>query len=275
MSSPVNHENLIFASSPGNLCDVKTAYLQAISVLRALMNYSINSDDNTLQPEFLKDIAASFPWFYGVATNENDAYAIEFPEETHPQYSSTADLVGVPIFMKVPASNTGASTLAVGTTAAIQIYAGDQALYAGALLANSIAIVMFDGTVYRLLNPEAKSLTSQIKSTGLVALPAKGKVLTITRPSGAVMIRAVMVAQSGVGGGRTEGEVVSLDDVMEDLGDTARSKAFNVSELDESWKVARLRNYGGSDTGNEIINLNDGSIYAISDSQWRIRIDYL
>lgn len=123
----------------------------------------------------------------GTATGTN-AQAI-----TISNAGALADLLGVHLKF-IPGNNTGATTLAVSGLAATAVKrvssAGLLALCGGEFNNTQIAEVVYDGTVFELLNPVVKGPTYQYFTTGSGA--------TYTTPCGATFLN---IKETGGGGG--------------------------------------------------------------------------
>lgn len=271
MSSPVNIDSLIFASVTADVCEVVRAYLQAISVVRADLQYRVDkTNSNRPALDFLKDIARYSPVLYAEATSEPNAYSADLPVP----FAALSELTGRIIALKIPAENTATSTLSINDLEPIQIVkSGGVAISAGELVANKVSLFIYNGS-FHLLNPETPTARSSVKKSDLYGFPARGTPLSIPRPSGAVMVNALMVCTEDDGGGYVEGYEVSLSSVVEDLGSSGRGPEFTVFATADAWKLARTKDWDGA--GNvHIWNTSNGEMFTIDESKWKIRIDYL
>lgn len=269
MSSPVNIDSLIFASVTADVCEVVRAYLQAISVARADLQYRVDKDNsNRPAVDFLKDIIRYSPVLYADATGEVNDYAATLPVP----FAALSELTGRIIALKINIENTATSTLEINGLEPVQIVkSGGTAISAGELIANKVALFIYNGS-FHLLNPEIPTARSSVKSTDLYALPAKGSPLSVPKPSGAKITQVVMVCTGDDGGGYVEDDEVDINSVVEDFGSASHSQAFTVYSTADAWKLMRAT---ATADGTRVLNKSNGEFFEIDDTKWKIRIDYL
>ena len=271
MSSPVNFEDLIFADMASDECEVLRAYLQAIAVMRADLQYRINGDDgNKPATDFLKEIFRYGPALYAEAANTGNAFSATLPIA----FTALPELTGRVFILKLAGGNDSSSTLNINALGPIAINkAGGVALAGGEMVGSKLALFVYNGSTFHLLNPEAPTARSSVQSTEPYELPAKGTVRSIPRPAGAKLVQAVLECVTDDGGGYVDGMEADVRSAMEDIGSTARVAAFTITTTETAWKFARSNE--GSHLGTELVNQSDGTQFKIDDAKWRIRVDYL
>jgi hypothetical protein len=123
---------------------------------------------------------------YAEATNTGDAFSVTFADENY--IPDLAALTGIIAQVKVPAENTGATTLAVNGLAATPVLAFGIALTAGMIKANSILALVYDGTNFQLLNPDHSTAIANQYPTSVYAsdtiVTAGTTTLSLALPAG-------------------------------------------------------------------------------------------
>lgn len=113
-------------------------------------------------------VAVTAPAPYAVASAVANAYSATIPGTW-----TLSTLTGRQINLKIPSSNTAASTLNVNTLGAVPIVKrGGDALSADDLKTGMVASLVYDGASWNLLNPKV-AISTKIKISD-IAIPASG-----------------------------------------------------------------------------------------------------
>jgi hypothetical protein len=238
MASPVNSESLIIPAASNDLCGAILALLQSIAVYRSDLDYRVKPEDGMPAQEFLNDLALMLPTLYGDATFNANAYTLTVTQA----FASHQEVKGRIVGIKLADPNTGPATFQINTLAPAPIVQNGSAVLAGGeMVAGKIALLMFDGSNFHLLNPETPSAQSQFKSTGLVPVPLTMTSATIPRPAGAALIRIVLVCTTGETGAGDVGfavdEEVAIESVIRQSGDGNLIPGFLVMTRSGGWIV--------------------------------------
>ena len=279
MSSPVNIDSLIFASNPSDLCEVMKAYLQAIAVLRGDLDYRVDeSDGDRPHDDFLHDLARYFPVLYAEASNTGNAYTATVPFGavlgTTTTFTELTELKGRLIILKISADNTGPSTLSINNLTATTISKGAAvALVGGEMPANKLAVVVYNGSTFHLLNPEIPTAGESVLETGEVDFPAKGDVGQIARPSPTSTLIRVVARCTSDDGDYSEDEEVDAIQFEEEIGSGSRINAFTIYQTESAWKIRRAASQGGGRT--ELRGTTETNFSVVDDAKWKLRALYL
>ena len=278
MSSPVNVDSLIFASNPSDLCEVLRAYLQAIAVLRGDLDYRVDeSDGDRPHDDFLHDIARYFPVLYAEASNTGNAYTATVPFGavlgTTTTFTEINELKGRLIILKIPADNTGPSTLSINNLTATTISKGAAvALAGGEMPANKLAVVVYNGSTFHLLNPELPTTNESVTETEPIAFPAADQVASIPRPSGAQLVRIVGVCIAD-DGDYSEDEEVDLWCFELDAGSSSQIQAFTSFTTETAWKIRRAA--GAYEMRLRGTSAGAYGVSVVTPANWKLKAIYL
>lgn len=232
---------------------------------------------------------------YAAGTGAADTYAVEIADWAVSPTATLSQLVGVPVWWKVSATNTGASTLALNSTAATAIRGPDESvLLAGDLEADAIVCTVFNGT-YHLLVAGRPLVLPAVGTAGTVtypytivvdangrvttktdglyfnaahdaAYPAKGTAATFTHGLGRTpaFIRVTLVAQDPAQTSFDVGDEVDAEFIHSTSSNTP---TFQVTA--SATTIAVTRNSDADNT--RVIGKADGVSAIIEDAKWKVR----
>lgn len=278
MASPVNSENLIIPASSTDVCAALLAMLQSIAVYRSDLDYRVDPDDGMPTQEFLDDLALRIPQLYGDATFDANAYNLTVTQV----FTTNQDLKGRLVGIKLADPNTGPATLQINElTPAPILQNGSVPLAGGEMVAGKVAILIFDGSSFHLLNPEIPTAQSQIKTTGLVPVPITKTIAPVSRPAGAVLVRMVLVcttAENGAGDtGYAVDEELEIASVFRDVGSSSHIPGFSVTTKEAAWIVAATDDAGAGDPTLRSAKTADGETgyHDLLPANWRLKAYYI
>lgn len=121
-----------------------------ISLLAAPIDLSLMAIDRTDPTQLFRSMRRSGGEYYNTATGTANAISVT----STPTFASLAQLLGVPLRIKIATTNTGAVTVNVsGLGAQALVYPGDNTpMLAGELIAGAVRTVAWDGTNFQLID---------------------------------------------------------------------------------------------------------------------------
>lgn len=236
----VKGQKLLPSEEDQNKSDIEGAVNALYGNLSVVLNPDGTLKNNAVSTASIQDRAvtlaklAFLSTFYAVDTGAANAMAISFTT------AATAYAAGMVFWVKVVATNTGASTLNVdslGAVAVKQVKNGALTdVDAGNLVGTGVYCFVHDGTQFVVVNPSPVAVGTVVQQTtfdnlgSFYALPGAGLNLEITHSLPAIpfMVRAVLVCTSAVNGYSVHDEL-NIEAVATDTAGDNNFPAFAVT----------------------------------------------